>query len=141
MKVFLSFIIKEFRHVLRDKRSLFILLGMPIAMILIFGFALSNEIRNAQVGVLAPKWDQHVKALVDRVDQSEYFSVNEIFHSQDEITAAFKAGRIKLAILFSPQFERSLQQSHQAQIQLIGDASDPTTGQWHSDKKGPAFRA
>lgn len=127
MKVFLSFIIKEFRHVLRDKRSLFILLGMPIAMILIFGFALSNEIRNAQVGVLAPKWDQHVKALVDRVDQSEYFSVNEIFHSQDEITAAFKAGRIKLAILFSPQFERSLQQSHQAQIQLIGDASDPNT--------------
>lgn len=127
MKIFRSFVLKEFRHVIRDKRSLFILLGMPIMMILIFGFALSNEIRNAQVAVVASQWDDANKALVDRIDQSQYFQVVETLSSSNEIETSFKEGKIKLAIVFGAQFEHQLQQSHQTQIQLIGDASDPNT--------------
>jgi ABC-2 type transport system permease protein len=100
---------------------------MPIMMILIFGFALSNEIRNAQVAIVAPQWDDATKNLVDRIDQSKYFQVVETLSSPDEIETSFKEGKIKLAIVFGTQFEHQLQQSHQTQIQLIGDASDPNT--------------
>ena len=57
MKTFISFIQKEFRHILRDKRTMLILLGMPIAQILLFGFAISTEVKNSRVAVLDPSGD------------------------------------------------------------------------------------
>ncbi|MBD0378239.1 MAG: ABC transporter permease, partial [Flavisolibacter sp.] len=52
MKQFFSFVKKEFYHIWRDKRTLFILLGMPVVQIIIFGFALTNEVKNAKIAVL-----------------------------------------------------------------------------------------
>jgi len=127
MKIFKSFVIKEFRHVIRDKRSLLILLGMPIMMILIFGFALSNEIRNAQVVVVSSNWDDASKTLTDRIDQSKYFQVVEVLQHPKDIESSFRTGTAKLAIVFGHQFEKELQQSHQTNIRLVGDASDPNT--------------
>ncbi|MBD0378428.1 MAG: ABC transporter permease, partial [Flavisolibacter sp.] len=57
MKQFFSFVKKEFYHIWRDKRTLFILLGMPVVQIIIFGFALTNEVKNAKVAVLDPSRD------------------------------------------------------------------------------------
>ena len=127
MKIFRTFVLKEFRHLFRDRKSLIILLGMPIMMILIFGFALSNEIRNAQVVVVAAQWDEASLALVERIDQSRYFEVVEQLSSPDQIESSFRQGTAKLAVVFNANFEQKLQQSHQVQIQLIGDASDPNT--------------
>ena len=52
MRQFLSFVKKEFFHIFRDRRTMFILLGMPVVQIIIFGFALTNEVKNAKIAIL-----------------------------------------------------------------------------------------
>ncbi len=127
MKTFLAFIRKEFRHVLRDKRSLLILLGLPIVMMILFGFALSSEVKNSNVAVLDYAQDDASRALIDRIDQSQYFSVSHSLHSAKEIERIFRRGEVRLAIIFPPNFQEDLLHTHQAQVRLIGDASDPNT--------------
>ena len=85
MKTFLAFIKKEFWHVLRDKRSLLILLGLPIVMMILFGFALSSEVKNSNIAILDYAQDDASHLLIDRLNQSQYFSVQQYLHSEGEI--------------------------------------------------------
>ena len=85
MKQFIAFIKKEFYHILRDKRTMLILIGMPIIQIILFGFAISTEVRNVQTAVLVNSADADVRHIIDRLDASEYFTVKYIVHSPEEI--------------------------------------------------------
>ena len=85
MKVFLSFVRKEFRHVLRDRRSIIIFIGLPIVMMLLFGFALSSEVKNSEVAVLDYSNDATTKLLIDKIDQSKYFTVKMVLKNEAEI--------------------------------------------------------
>lgn len=125
MKQFISFVKKEFHHIWRDKRTLFILLGMPIMQILIFGFALTNEVKNAQIAVLDQSNDPATLALRSEMEASRYFEVVQDLHSYNEIDPAFKKGKIKLAVVFPEKFAADLDHFNTAQIQLVADASDP----------------
>jgi len=125
MKQFISFVKKEFHHIWRDKRTLFILLGMPIMQILIFGFALTNEVKNAQIAVLDQSNDPATQALRSEMEASRYFEVVQNLHSYSEIDPAFKKGKIKLAVIFPENFAADLDHFNTAQVQLIADASDP----------------
>ncbi|MDF2190090.1 ABC transporter permease [Paraflavitalea sp. CAU 1676] len=125
MKQFLSFVKKEFHHIARDRRTLFILLGMPIMQIIIFGFALTNEVKNSKIGLLDNAHDVASAAIRTQLDASRYFDVVRDLHSYKEIEAAFKKGDIKLAVVIPQQFNTDLQHFNTAQIQLIADASDP----------------
>ena len=77
MKTFLAFVLKEFQHVWRDKRSLFILIAMPVMLMFIFGFALSNEVKNSNIAILCPKLDEEVLSVIEKIDQSKYFTINK----------------------------------------------------------------
>lgn len=125
MKQFLSFVKKEFLHILRDKRTLFILLGMPIVQIIIFGFALTNEVKNEAVAVLDLSKDRASTKLVQQIDASRYFELRDHLHSYQQVTDAFQKGRIKLAIVIAPGFDTQLRHTNQSQVQFIADASDP----------------
>ena len=125
MKQFLAFVKKEFFHIWRDKRTMFILLGMPVVQIVIFGFALTNEVKNAKIAILDPSNDAATVSLIAQLDASRYFDVDRTIHSHKDIEAAFRAGKVKLAIVFPPHFNEDLQHLNKAQIQLIADASDP----------------
>jgi ABC-2 type transport system permease protein len=125
MKILYTFIQKEFWHVLRDKRSLFILLGMPVVMMLIFGFALSNEVKNSAIAIFDPSADEATKALIDRIEHSRYFQVTHYLDHYGEIEELFEEGEVKMVVLFPAGFEFDLTHGHEAQIQLIGDATDP----------------
>lgn len=127
MTTFTSFIIKEFQHVWRDKRSLFILIALPISLMLLFGFALSNEVKNSNIAILAPVYDQEVLELADRLDQSKYFTVNEKLQSDKDIDAYFKQNRGRMVVVFEPDFGDKLNHENQATINLIADATDPNT--------------
>jgi ABC-2 type transport system permease protein len=122
---FLAFVKKEFYHILRDKRTMFILLGMPIAQIIIFGFALTNEVKNAKIAVLDNSKDAASISLITQLDASRYFELDRNLHSYKEIEAAFRQGTIKLAVVLPPHFAEDLQHFNKAQVQLIADASDP----------------
>jgi ABC-2 type transport system permease protein len=125
MKQFLSFVKKEFYHIGRDRRTLFILLGMPIMQIIIFGFALTNEVKNSKIAILDNMKDMATTAISQELDASRYFDVVQYLHSYEEIEAAFKKGSIKLAVVFPQQFNTDLQHFNTAQVQLVADASDP----------------
>jgi ABC-2 type transport system permease protein len=125
MKQFRSFIVKEFYHILRDRKTMFILLGMPIVQIIIFGFALTNEVKNSGLGVLDNANDASSRQLIQRMDASRYFETRTVMHSYDEIVRAFRKGDIKLALVIAPGFAQDLQHQNKSQVQLVADASDP----------------
>lgn len=126
MKIFLAFARKEFQHVLRDKRSLFILLSMPVALMLIFGFALSNEVKDSKIAVLCSSMDEQSRLLIDRLDQSAYFSVARILQSPQQIEPFFQKNQGRLVVVL-PAGLHNMAQDNRAAIQLIADASDPNT--------------
>lgn len=124
---FFAFVKKEFFHILRDKRTILILLGMPVMQIVLFGFAISTEVRNIKVAVMAPVQDETVRQLVERVDASEYFSVEAKLSQPEEIDAVFRNGVADFVISFSPRFEDRLFSEDGSQLQLITDATDTNT--------------
>jgi ABC-2 type transport system permease protein len=127
MKQLFSLIKKEFFHIARDKRSLFVLLGMPIAQILIFGFALTNEVKDARIALLDLSKDGHTEGVIQQIEASRYFDIDRQLTSVSEIEGAFRSGKIKLAVVFEPNFADNIAHSGSANLQLIADASDPNT--------------
>ncbi len=125
MKQFNAFVKKEFFHIFRDRRTLFILLCMPIVQIIIFGFALTNEVKNAKIAVLDGARDAASTSLAAELDASRYFDVVDYLHNNEEIETEFRKGRVKLVVVIPPSFDADLQHLHVAKIQLIADASDP----------------
>ena len=125
MKQFFSFVKKEFFHIWRDKRTMFILLGMPVVQIVIFGFALTNEVKNAKIAVLDYSKDAATLSLTAELGASRYFDLEKNLVTYKQVEEEFKAGKIKLAIIFPQHFNEDLQHFNKAQVQLIADASDP----------------
>lgn len=120
-----AFIRKEFYHIFRDKRTMFILLGMPIVEIIIFGFALTNEVKNSRIAVFDQSADQASVAVTQELNASKYFDVVKEIHSYSDIEAEFRKGTMKLAVVFPKNFNEDLLHFNKAQVQLIADASDP----------------
>src|SRR5215213_8754337 len=127
MKQFTSFVRKEFYHILRDRRTMVILLGMPIVQIILFGFALTNEVKNARIAVFDQSKDVATSALVSEISSSRYFDLQVNLHSYSDIEETFRKGSIKLVIVFPENFNNDLQHFNKAQVQLVADASDPNT--------------
>ncbi|HQU76977.1 MAG TPA: ABC transporter permease, partial [Chitinophagales bacterium] len=75
MKQFRTFVYKEFLHIIRDPKSLLIIMALPIVQIIIFGFALTNEIKNADIGILVTEPDEATRQLTERLDASRYFNL------------------------------------------------------------------
>ncbi|MFO8148366.1 MAG: ABC transporter permease [Gillisia sp.] len=127
MKRFIGFVKKEFYHIFRDRRSMFILFGMPVAQILLFGFAITNEINNVEIGILDKSKDHETLKIINKINASEYFSVAYVVENENEIEAVFKKGEVKAFLVFEEGFAENLQALHLGKIQIITDATEPNT--------------
>lgn len=127
MKRFLAFVKKEFYHISRDKRTLLILFGMPVVQILLFGYAITNEIRDAQIAFLDHSKDATTIALQNKILANSYFKPAQELTHEEQITAGFQKGSTKIIIVFEPNFDQALEREGKADLQLIADASDPNT--------------
>ena len=116
---------KEFAHVLRDRKTLLILFGMPIAQILIFGFALTNEVKNARIVIMDQANDAASQQLIAKIEASKYFKVTKTVMSHQQMENVLKQGDIRLAVIFPANFNNDLLHQNEASIQVIADASDP----------------
>ena len=121
MKQFLSFVRKEFLHIFRDVRTMMILLGIPIILIILFGYAITTEIRSVPVAVLDQSRDEITSKLTDRIDASEYFDLYKIIDSEKEAQQLFRQGKVKLVVVFPADYSSS----SDAAVQLLADATDP----------------
>ncbi len=133
MNRLLAFIKKEFLHIFRDYRTMIILFGMPIAQLLIFGLVISNEIRDADIAILDKSKDEHTRKITQKLLSSGYFILAEELRNENDIDKCFKAGSAKIALIFEPGFGRLLEQTGQANLQLIADASDPNSAEMLSN--------
>lgn len=124
---FLTFVRKEFYHVFRDGKTLLLLFGMPVAQIVLFGFALTNEIKNSKVVICDYAHDQVSAAITTRIAANPSFELECVLTSHSEIEDEFGKGKVKIAIVFPANLERDLTREGKAQVQIIADASDPNT--------------
>ncbi len=127
MKRFIGFVKKEFYHIFRDKRSMFILFGMPIAQILLFGFAITNEINNVEIGILDKSKDHETLKIINKINASEYFSIENVVENENEIESVFKKGEVKAFLVIEEGFAENLHALHLGKIQVITDATEPNT--------------
>ena len=103
------------------------LFGLPIVQIVLFGFALTNEIKNTKMVVVDYAKDVASEQIINKIEASNYFEVEKSLLSHREIEAAFKEGKIKLALVIPSGFNDDLLHLNKSQIQIIADASDPNT--------------
>ncbi len=127
MNQFLVFVKKEWLHIWRDRRTLFILIWMPVVQILLYGFALTNEVKNSKIAIFDQSRDLSTQAVSEKLAASRYFNLIKNVYSYKEIEATFRQGKIRLAVVFPNNFRNDLIHTNHAQIQLIADASDPNT--------------
>ncbi len=125
MKRFIGFITKEFYHIFRDKRTLFILFGMPIVQIMLFGFAITNEINNVNIAILDQSKDTETQKIIHKINASKYFDIKQEISTENEIESVFKKGKVKAVLVFESHFIKNLQTKRQAKVQVITDATDP----------------
>ena len=125
MKRFIGFVTKEFYHIFRDKRTMFILFGMPIAQILLFGFAITNEINNVNIAILDKSKDSETQKIINKISFSKYFNINEEITNENQIESVFKRGKVKAVLVFEKDFIKNIQTLKNAKVQVITDATDP----------------
>lgn len=121
MKQFLSFIRKEFYHIFRDTRTMLILLVMPIVLIILFGYAITTEIKCVSIAVFDQSRDEVTGKIIEHLSSSEYFELYKMIDSNEEAQALFKQGKVKLVVVFPPQYAST----PDASVQLLADATDP----------------
>lgn len=123
----MSFVRKEFYHIFRDKRTILILLGMPVVEIILFGFAITTEVNNIRVAVLDPSNDVSTRKIIDRFDANAYFDVIKRLRSSSDIEKVFQKGEADMVLAFSEHFDENVRHTGEAGIQLVVDATDPNT--------------
>ena len=127
MRRFKAFVVKEFYHIFRDTRTLVILFGMPVVQILLFGYAITNEIKDAKIAILDKSKDHLTTRLTDKILSSGYFQLSEFLSNETEVEQVFQKGQVKQVVIFDQQFAQKLEKDHQADIQILADATDPNT--------------
>jgi ABC-2 type transport system permease protein len=127
MKRFVAFISKEFKHLLRDYRTVIILFGIPLIQLILFGYVITTEIKNAQIAILDPSHDEISVGVTNKILSSGYFKLEKEIWSGTQIESLFKKGKIKEAVIFENNFGNNFLKTGKASMQIITDASDPNT--------------
>lgn len=124
MKQFISFVRKEARHILRDKRTMLILFGMPVVMMLLFGFAITTDLKNVRTVIVNSQMDLQTQSAAERLSQSEYFTITQTVATPQEAERLIRNQKADLAVVFGNDFA-----SKHTGIQFIVDGADPNMAQ------------
>ena len=124
MKTFASFILKETKHILRDRRTMLILFGMPIVLMLLFGFAITTDVKNVRTVVVNANTDYATQQAVERLNASEYFNIVSVVSTPQEAERLIRNQKADMAIVFEADYA-----SKGSGIQLIVDGTDPNMAQ------------
>lgn len=127
-KRFMSFVGKEFNHILRDTRTLMVLIVMPVVMIVLFGFALSTEIKDVKVAVYDPSRDAATSRLISQIDASEYFTVTAFIDSEEGVLEAFRSNSADIALVFEDNFYHRAVHDSDGRLQVTVDGSNTNIG-------------
>ena len=127
MKQFIAFVIKETKHILRDKRTMLILFGMPVVMMLLFGFAITTDVKNVRTVVVTSEMSPRTQQAVERLAQSEYFIITQTVNTPREAEQLIRSQKADMSLIPSPSPKGKGGSSLQWQIMV--DGSDPNMAQ------------
>ena len=119
MKQFIAFVIKETKHILRDKRTMLILFGMPVVMMLLFGFAITTDVKNVRTVLVTSEMAPRTQQAVERLAQSEYFIITQTVNTPQEAELLIRSQKADMALVFSQN----------RGMQMMVDGSDPNMAQ------------
>lgn len=125
MKQFLAFVKKEFLYILRDPRTMLILLAMPIVMMMLFGFAITTEVKDTHLAIYDPSHDAATQKIIERFSNNAYFVIDKEVKDLSEVEDLFKSGEINLCLAFSNNFANDMYHTREASIQILADGSEP----------------
>ena len=125
MKQYVSFIGKEFLHIIRDRRSMLILLAVPVVLLLLFGYAVSTEVKNVRVAVLDSSHDVLTRKACDRLAANPYMSLDYCVTCIDDVYSLFRQGKVDVAVVFGNGFAADLVHKGTAEVQLLVDGTEP----------------
>ena len=103
---------------------MFILLAMPMVQIIIFGFALTNEVKNTRIGIINQSGGAVATKLVQKIESSSYFEIYIQSSDAGQINKYFKKGAVKIALVIPSDFDPSIVNQNKGQLQIIADATD-----------------
>jgi ABC-2 type transport system permease protein len=118
---------KEFFHVYRDPRSLGLVILMPAILMLLFGYAVTLDVKNVSVAVLDHDQSQESLSFVHRFSGSPYFSVRHFAADEKEMKRLIDGGKVKMGLVLPWNFSRTVKAGRKATVQLLLDGSDSNT--------------
>lgn len=127
MRVFFKFVRKEFIHIFRDPLTLMLLIGMPIVLVLAFGFALTSEVKQIDVVVATPTRTPFVERLFTHLDQSDAVGSVSLITPYEDMDEALRTGAAHVIIVLPNDIDKELLAGTEPTVQLRLDASDPNT--------------
>ena len=119
MKQFWSFVIKEAKHIFRDKRTMLILFGMPVVLMFIFGFAITTDVKNVRTVVVTSQMSPQTQQTVERLAKSEYFDIVSTIATPQGAEKMIRSQKADMAVVFDQH----------RNVQLIVDGADPNMSQ------------
>lgn len=119
-----ALVVKEFIQVLRDRITLAILIFMPVAQLLIFGFAINTDVKHLATAVFDQSRTQESREMISSFTASNYFDIKLYAKNTKEVNQAVESDRVKVGIIIPPDYAERIRGSRQAQIQVIVDATD-----------------
>jgi len=129
MKRFLGFLKKEFLHIIRDGKTLIILFGLPVVMIIVFGYVVTMDIHDVKVGIWDRSGDPETRRATREIFSSGYFIPAGYIENEEQIGALFRSGKARVVVVFEENFESQLMTGNKAAIRLVADASDANSAQ------------
>ncbi|MCB9654262.1 MAG: ABC transporter permease [Deltaproteobacteria bacterium] len=118
---------KEALHMLRDRQVIFLALGMPLVLVLLFGYAVSFDVEEVEVAAVDEDMTPASRSFLARVEASDAFHITMHLASAQPAESLFRRSRIKAVFVVPRGFERALVREDAAEIQLIIDGADGTS--------------
>jgi len=119
---------KEFYHLIRDYRSLYLAFAIPLLLIILFGYALSLDVDNVETVFVDYDKSELSRDFIRKLDASPYFRVSALLPASKDAVDFLDHDRAKLAIVIPPDFKKSIGADREIQLQIIIDGSDPSFG-------------
>lgn len=128
MSSLVAFMLKEMRHILRDRQTLVILLLLPLAQVVLFGYALRTDVREVRVAFIDPMPDHASEALRARFAHNGRMRVVGDVSTVPEVDRLFRRGELDVAVVIEPGLAGRLGAQDPVRLMLVTDAADPNTG-------------
>lgn len=128
MNAFAGFVRKETFHILRDVRTLTVVLLLPVVAVLLFGSAIRTDVRSIRMAVVDPAPDHATLELRSRLAGTGIFDIVEVLPNTGLLDGMFQRATVQQALVLEPGFAERLRSTEPARVLIITDATDPNTG-------------